>query len=212
MFSFMASRSCYARQYIRSSCYHSASKRQRASVIASGRITQQLTSGGQSYSPPASYLFPAAPAATSGASATLSLAVHQLHTSSLRPLPPSSGASATLSLAVRQLHSSSLRPLTAVQRSFRDVKPGSPLASYLLMQPLPPSCGPCCPHEAPAALMRPLPPSCGPCRPHAAPAAIMRPLPSSCSLCQRSSRSLAVCRLRTGPLPLLLQPQPQLPC
>jgi hypothetical protein len=53
---------------------------------------------------------------------------------------------------------------------------------------------------------------CGPCRPRAAPAAIMWPLPSSCGLCLRSSQSLAVRQLRTGPLPLLLQPRPQLPC
>jgi hypothetical protein len=85
-------------------------------------------------------------------------------------------------------------------------------APATLMQPLPPACGPCRPHAAPAALMRPLPPSCGPCRPHMAPAANMRLLPSSCGPCQRSSRSLAVRRLRTSPLPLLLQPRPQLPC
>jgi hypothetical protein len=62
----------------------------------------------------------------------------------------------------------------AVQRSFRDVKPGSPPASYLFP-------------TTPAALLRPLLPSCGPCRHHAVPAAIMRPLLSSCSPCQRSS-------------------------
>ncbi len=61
----------------------------------------------------------------------LSLAVRGLRTSSLQPLPPSSVASATLSLAVRRLHTSSLRPFAADQRSFHDVKPGSPPALYL---------------------------------------------------------------------------------
>ncbi len=55
------------------------------------------------------------------------------------PSPPSSGASATLSLAVRWLHTSSLQPLAAVQRSFCDVISGSPLASGFV--PLP--CSPC---------------------------------------------------------------------
>jgi hypothetical protein len=122
--------------------------------------------------------------------------------------------------------------------------PAHQLGCSYSLRLLPPSCGPCHPHAAPAALMRHLPPSCGPCRPHATPASLMRHLrrrgasatlslavrwlhSSSCSPCRPhvapaalmrpllpsclSSRSLAARRFLTGPLPLLLQPRPQLP-
>jgi hypothetical protein len=84
-----------------------------------------------------------------------------------------------------------MRPLPP-SWSFCDVKPGSPPASFLFMQPLPPSRGPSRPHAAPAALMRPLPPSCGPCRPHAALDVVMQPLPAKAHEAWQSAGFLPV--------------------
>jgi hypothetical protein len=75
------------------------------------------------------------------------------------------GASATLSLAVRRLHSSSCGPipLHAAPAALSRPQPPScgpcrPLAApATIMRPLPPSCSPCRPHAALAAVMQPLP-------------------------------------------------------
>jgi hypothetical protein len=97
----------------------------------------------------------------------LSLAIRRLCTSSLWPLLLSSGASTTLSHC---------NPVSWPVHQLG--------CSYFLMRLLPPSCGPCRHHAAPAALMQPLPPLCGPCRPHAAPATLMWPLLPSCGPCR----------------------------
>jgi hypothetical protein len=84
----------------------------------------------------------------------------------MRPLPLSSRTSATLS------HCNTFSwPVLQLGSSYLFLA-----ALAAIMQPLPPSCGPCHHHAAPAAIMQPLPLSCCPCRHHVTPAAIMLPM------------------------------------